>query len=81
MYEYFKSVLKIIKDAHKKALQGKSNVQKKLQEQLLRVTADMQENYKVYHQLTDEQYRELATEFSKISFVRLGEQRRGTYKP
>ena len=79
MYNFFKSVLKVAKEKHRKALAGKSNAQKKLQNELLEIQKHLQDSYQYGHELTKEQYEELAKEFGRISFNNLSEQRKGKY--
>lgn len=79
MYGFFKSVLNVAKEKHKKALAGKGNGSTKLQRELLEIQGNLVKSYK-YNELTKEQYEELAKEFAKISFVNLGDQRNGKLK-
>ena len=80
MYNYFKSVLKVTKEKHKKALQGKSSGQKKLQTELLQVQKNLYESYYYRNEMTEKEYKELATEFNRISFINLSDQRNGKLK-
>lgn len=78
MYGFFSKVLEVAKEKHKKALEGKSNCQKKLHKELLEIQSNLQNSYK-NKELTDEEYKKLAEGFSRISFINLSDQRKGKY--
>ena len=73
-------MLKVTKEKHKKALQGKSSGQKKLQTELLQVQKNLYESYYYRNEMTEKEYKELATEFNRISFINLSDQRNGKLK-
>ena len=76
MYNYFKSVLKVVKAKHLEALDGKSGVLKKSQKELMQIRDNV---YRCFQngQLTKEQFDELWKEFNRISFDNLSDQRKG----